>query len=486
VNRYAGFPQELLTDQGSQLVSEQMELFAKTSCIDLTHTPTESHNSLGLLERYHTPLRNCYNKLKHDYPGISDELALSCAVKAANDTMESEGIVPTTLLFGIIPRVADENLPSQSQRSKCIAAAREEMSRLMALLKGQRALRHQVPRTQQFEPGKQVLVCREGPRKWVGPCVVSRVEGRTVYVHTHAGEISFSVTQLKLYRNDLESVLEESTNFVRGVSSKLRQNTTRIHVTETIQPDDPRARDPKMLAAKRKEIEGLLNRGTFRIVLRSDIPQHANKLSARYVLAIKDPNTDREVWKARLILGGHRDLEKHIMVRSSTTVQQRSLRLLFALAAAFGWKIWTQDITQAYLQSSGELVRKIYVDKFHGVDELDIAPDEALQLLRPLYGLADSGDHWWREFNDHHRNKLNMATTSTDASLYYRVTTDCLNGLTGVYVDDTISAGTPEFDRITQMTENLYEAKPKEYDSGILAGIEFKHDANKVVLSQER
>jgi hypothetical protein len=42
-----------------------------------------------------------------------------------------------------------------------------------------------------------------------------------------------------------------------------------------------------------------------------------------------------------------------------------------------------------------------YVDKFHGVEELDIAPDEALQLLRPLYGLADSGDHWWREFNDH-------------------------------------------------------------------------------------
>jgi hypothetical protein len=70
--------------------------------------------------------------------------------------------------------------------------------------------------------------------------------------------------------------------------------------------------------------------------------------------------------------------------------------------------------------------------------------------------------------------------------LYYRVTKNCLNGLTGVYVDDTISAGTLESDRITQMTENLYEAIPKEYDGGILAGIEFKRDANKVIVSQEK
>jgi hypothetical protein len=94
-----------------------------------------------------------------------------------------------------------------------------------------------------------------------------------------------------------------------------------------------------MKAAKNKEIRGLLERGTFKIALRNDIPKGANKLGGRCVLTIKDSGTDREIWKARYVIQGHRDQEKEIMVRSSTNVQQRSLRLIFALATIMGFKI---------------------------------------------------------------------------------------------------------------------------------------------------
>jgi hypothetical protein len=55
-----------------------------------------------------------------------------------------------------------------------------------------------------------------------------------------------------------------------------------------------------------------------------------------------------------------------------------------------GFKVWTQYVTQAYLQSAGILALDVYVDK--PAPELELNADQALKLLRPLCGLADSGE----------------------------------------------------------------------------------------------
>jgi hypothetical protein len=44
--------------------------------------------------------------------GNCDELALSCAVRAANETLGPEGIVPVSLVLGIITRIGTK-LPNQ-------------------------------------------------------------------------------------------------------------------------------------------------------------------------------------------------------------------------------------------------------------------------------------------------------------------------------------------------------------------------------------
>jgi hypothetical protein len=82
-------------------------------------------------------------------------------------------------------------------------------------------------------------------------------------------------------------------------------------------------------------------------------------------------------------------------------VQQRKLRLVFALAGIMGCNVWTQDVTQAYFQSAGILAREVYVDK--PASELELNADQPLKLLRPFYGLADSGYLWFRELANHHR-----------------------------------------------------------------------------------
>jgi hypothetical protein len=147
------------------------------------------------------------------------------------------------------------------------------------------------------------------------------------------------------------------------------------------------------------------------------------------------------------------------MVRSSTNFQHRSLRLLFVLCSIFGFHIWTQDVIQAYLQSSGILARDVFIS--NPPPELELTPEHALQLLKPLYGLADSGDFWYRELAHHHR-MMGMHQLTTDSSLWLKFTDNVLQGLSAVYVDDVVQAGVPTFDRLTDSLGDAYDAKKKE------------------------
>lgn len=62
--------------------------------------------------------------------------------------------------------------------------------------------------------------------------------------------------------------------------------------------------------------------------------------------------------------------------------------MLTALASILGSDIWTEDITQAYLQSASELLRDAYI---RPNKELRMPAGHVMKFLGPLYGLADSG-----------------------------------------------------------------------------------------------
>ena len=111
------------------------------------------------------------------------------------------------------------------------------------------------------------------------------------------------------------------------------------HLTEYIQPGDPRAQDPRMKEPISAEIRDLVRRGTFKVVTRAEIPRNANLLSARFVLAIKHKITGEVRFKARYVVAGHRDRLKSFLVLGSQTRQPISVRILVALAAIFNFKI---------------------------------------------------------------------------------------------------------------------------------------------------
>jgi Reverse transcriptase (RNA-dependent DNA polymerase) len=482
VNVYAGFPENVLTDQGSQLVSPGFTEHAIHFGVNFRYVPIESHNSNGLIKRYHEPLRRTYGKIKLDYPGITDELALSCTVHAANQTLGPEGLVPQTMVLGIIPRIGTKLL-NKPTRVKALNTACEEMRSIMARSEINRALRRAVPPATDiiYMPGEEVLVFRERPPGFVGPYKIASIFGKTFNIHFPDGTIKpFSRSQVKHYHRQLEPESLAS-NILSHALNSTQEDILDTRVTAVIQYGDPRARDPRMVEAKRKEIRGLLARETFKIVSKREIPQVANVLKGRYVISIKDIGTLNETWKARFVIQGHRDIEKDIMVRSSTNVQHRSLRLLFVLCSMLGFQIWTQDAIQAYLQSSGILARDVFIS--NPQPELELTPEHALKPLKPLYGLADSGDFWYRELAHHHRI-MGMHPLTIDSSLWLKFIDNVLQGLSAVYVDDVVQAGTPTFDRLTDSLGEVYDAKKKEYGDGRIAGIKFYCDEDGMRVNQ--
>jgi hypothetical protein len=118
-----------------------------------------------------------------------------------------------------------------------------------------------------------------------------------------------------------------------------------------------------------------------------------NIVLSRFVLAIKEKDGE-EVLKARFVLGGHRDRDKKKLVHSSTTLKQSSIRLILATASIMSFYVISADVIQPYLQSASELKRKV----FGKPNCVDLKPVELLLIMKPLYGLADSGHYWAQTF----------------------------------------------------------------------------------------
>ena len=117
---YTGYPKKIRVDQGSCFTSIRWQRLSEMVGTQMQFSGVESHHSLGPGERYHEPLRQVYLKIRHEFPSISKETCLRLAVKALNDTMGPEGLVPSLLVFGVLPRfpAVNTSLPDKIERMK--------------------------------------------------------------------------------------------------------------------------------------------------------------------------------------------------------------------------------------------------------------------------------------------------------------------------------------------------------------------------------
>lgn len=81
-------------------------------------TPTQSHNSLSICERYHHIIRQVFLKVEAQHPNLGPDLTLSISVHAVNTTVGPNGLVPTLLLLGTLPKLPIPSLSSVARTQK--------------------------------------------------------------------------------------------------------------------------------------------------------------------------------------------------------------------------------------------------------------------------------------------------------------------------------------------------------------------------------
>lgn len=483
---YIGYPDIIRLDQESAFMSKEFKSLTNSAGIELKISGVESHNAIGPGERYHAPLRHIFLKILEDYPNLNQEIALQLSVKSMNDTMGPEGLVPSLLVFGQLPRFPPHSTPllSHSERMNAMTIARKEMANITARLRIQKALKSKLPPATKYliNPGDQVYVYSEKSKHWNGPFPVTRTFEKSVWVKRPDKEAQYSIDHTIPIQNAPHSA------FINHLSSSFKdftneQHPIRVYLTEVLKPGDHRATHPKFDEARQKEIHGLIERGVFKLILKEEVPPKANILGTRMILAIKNKNTDQELFKARLVVQGHRDKDKHKLVHPTTTLRHSSIRMLTTIAAMFGFRLWSQDVTQAYLQSASNLMRDIYVKPSK---EFCLDQKYMLKLLKPLYGLSDAGDYWDSTITQHLQQDLQMSRTALDICLFFKHINGKLAGLSGYYVDDNISTGTEKFEKLTRETEKRFDSKPRTYNSFKFAGIEIETTPNGTILLHQK
>ena len=219
----------------------------------------ESHNSITNGERYHAPLRRIYQLLRNNNPNLSKSLALRYALKGINDTANLNGLVPSLLVFGVVPSfpLSNKPLPNQRARLQAIVDARLEMGSIVSEQRITRALRSKLPPAvlHNKNAGDDVLVFREKKKRWVGPYKVNRVEDKMAFITDGKTTRPFSVTQILPYTAHKRDI--ELKRLLTGLAEV--QTLPELNITEVLFPNDRRAQTAECKAAIKKEVDGLLS-----------------------------------------------------------------------------------------------------------------------------------------------------------------------------------------------------------------------------------
>lgn len=157
---YNGYPRKIQIFKGPIFASEKCKEWTNMAGINMEFSRIESPNSNGLVEQYYDLLWNIYSCIVQDYPKLYPEIAFRCAIKGINDTMGPEGLVPSYLVFGVIPSFPafNTNLPEQMDRMDAISFPKREMVQVASRLRVQYALRSKLPSATDypFQPGQSV------------------------------------------------------------------------------------------------------------------------------------------------------------------------------------------------------------------------------------------------------------------------------------------------------------------------------------------
>lgn len=221
----------------------------------------------------------------------------------------------------------------------------------------------------------------------------------------------------------------------------------------------PGTKEAAMFAqTRRDELNGLVQNGTFRPIKRSDVPNGSRIFNARFVDEIKRAGEGLRK-KSRLVSQSYSDEEATTIPTKAPTVQRLSQRTALSIAASDdSLEATLRDIIQAYIQALSNLMRRVFI---HAPKEMELGDDYVLEVIKPLYGIPESGLHWYLTYLDHHTGTLGMNRSNIDPCVLCRRTESGLDGIVLLQVDDSLGFGTPQFLADEEKGSSKFNSKPR-------------------------
>ncbi|KAM4064694.1 cwf18 domain containing protein [Hirsutella rhossiliensis] len=402
-----------------------------------TLLPVETHWSIGKIERYHAPLRRAFNILHAEIGHTtSAETVLQMAVKAINDTAGPDGLVPTLLVFGAYPRVSTDSPPSAStlKRSEAMQKAMKMLRQLSAERRVKDALHaRNGPSTTEVLSSRCKVKFAFGEKDgWQGPFKIASIDTHNITIDTVNGPKSFDRPLYNRIRSDLnEQPAQDPVKTLTDLPARPEPPAPRkrgrppgsknkpkdlIMMAQAVdqsfltqKEEDAQALSLKLRSdgiitspgdpfeeSDNKEITDLVGRGVFQF--------------ERYDQMIKGINT-KPYEKSRLVIQGHNDFEDH----PPDAISDNSTRIPAIPDQAF------PDHSYVFA---------------HGTTR-QIPNGTIIRVIKPF--------HWFRTYQQHHLEKLDMSTSTYDSCLLISNTGPDTLGIVGMQTDDTLILGTNNF-----------------------------------------
>ncbi|KAM4060801.1 cwf18 domain containing protein [Hirsutella rhossiliensis] len=436
-----------------------------------------SHWAVGKVEKYHVPVRRAYDILKAELKDtVSPDQVLQMAFKAVNDTAGPDGLVPTLLVFGALPRMTMDSPPTPSAMARAKA-----LRKINAQRKVQTALNtRNGPDTALRLPlslalGSEVRVFRE-KHGWQGPYKVLEVTDTEIAVDLDNGPAKFRTLAAQTHQHNNHSFL----NTIRSTTSSSKpsslppttQQPLPLPTTEDQpkpfeypEPKRPRRQSTIVCSpvqfivhheanaflvrkemehlglAKRLRAEGKITSTGFPFEA-SDTLELTNLLAAGVIVPEEfDANKHggyrvfKSRMKSRLVVQGYNDDGKRGILTQAPTISRPAQRVALALAPFLCTRdipSWPVSSLQPFLKNS----------------------KEDIQRNNPA---NQAGAHWFNTYHDHHCRKLNMETSSFDPCLLItanNIADKDLFGIAALQTDDTF---------IIEEKELCFKAKPKRF-----------------------
>jgi hypothetical protein len=236
----------------------------------------------------------------------------------------------------------------------------------------------------------------------------------------------------------------------------------------------------KWVGAIDEEVQNLIRRQTFSEEINEVNVRGKEVVDAKLVFDHKKDKDGKILrYKARLVARGF--TQKHGVNYEETfapTIRLDAMRIILALAAKQGWKVYQMDAVAAFL--AADLKEKIFMKV---PTELQQYFGKYVQILKSLYGLKQAARMWYLLVSDYLK-EIGFSPMAVDPTIFRHTESGVI---IGVHVDDFMITGGNEvaIEKVKEKLKARFEMKDLGEAENML-GIRIQRYREKLIIDQSQ